>query len=77
MGAGASAACARQSSSWRSELLELYATREVAEGHAFAPDNAWQMELEASFPYVETPDQLAAIADVKRDMENSRGRWTA
>jgi transcription-repair coupling factor (superfamily II helicase) len=54
------------------ELLRLYASREVAEGHAFSPDAAWQTELEASFPYVETPDQVGAIRDVKRDMEDVR-----
>ncbi|MGE3076296.1 MAG: transcription-repair coupling factor [Dehalococcoidia bacterium] len=52
------------------ELLELYAKREMARGHAFAPDNAWQMEMEAAFPFVETQDQLDAIAEVKSDMEN-------
>jgi transcription-repair coupling factor (superfamily II helicase) len=54
------------------ELLALYAAREVLPGRAFPPDTAWQMELEASFPYVETPDQLAAISAVKRDMESPR-----
>jgi transcription-repair coupling factor (superfamily II helicase) len=54
------------------ELLELYAAREVAPGHAFAPDTVWQSELEASFPYVETPDQLGAIHEVKQDMEAPR-----
>ncbi len=54
------------------ELLELYAKRHVVEGHAFAPDTPWQQELEASFPYVETPDQLSAIAEVKSDMETPR-----
>jgi len=54
------------------ELLELYAQREVAVGHAFAPDGAWQMEMEAAFPFVETPDQLEAIVDVKTDMERAR-----
>jgi len=54
------------------ELLTLYAAREVLPGHAFSPDTPWQMELEASFPYLETPDQLAAIAEVKRDMESPR-----
>jgi transcription-repair coupling factor (superfamily II helicase) len=38
-------------------------------GHAFGPDTPWQRELEDAFPYVETPDQLAAIDEVKRDME--------
>ncbi|MGB4863200.1 MAG: transcription-repair coupling factor, partial [Tepidiformaceae bacterium] len=52
------------------ELLDLYARRELARGHAFAPDNAWQMEMEAAFPFVETQDQLDAVAEVKADMEN-------
>jgi transcription-repair coupling factor (superfamily II helicase) len=51
------------------ELLELYAARELAEGHAFSPDTEWQAELEAAFPYYETEDQMRAIADVKADME--------
>jgi len=54
------------------DLLELYAAREAAEGHAFSPDGAWQMELEAAFPYEETTDQLVAIEAVKYDMESSR-----
>jgi transcription-repair coupling factor (superfamily II helicase) len=54
------------------ELLQLYASREVAEGHRFPSDGAWETELSASFPYVETPDQQAAIRDVKRDMEDVR-----
>lgn len=51
------------------ELLELYAKRSVARGYAFNPDTPWQHELEASFPYVETDDQLQAIREVKQDME--------
>ncbi|MDR5682680.1 MAG: transcription-repair coupling factor [Armatimonadota bacterium] len=51
------------------ELLEIYARREMARGHAFAPDSPWQRELEASFQFEETPDQWQAIQDVKRDME--------
>ena len=54
------------------ELLALYAAWASAEGHAFAPDGAWQQELEASFPYEETPDQLRATAEVKADMEATR-----
>jgi transcription-repair coupling factor (superfamily II helicase) len=54
------------------ELLGLYAARQVLEGHAFPPDTAWQQELEASFPYLETPDQLEAVRQVKSDMENLR-----
>ncbi len=54
------------------DLLELYAKRQTAEGYAFEPDNDWQKELEASFPYIETPDQLLAIQQVKADMEAKR-----
>ncbi|MCL4459243.1 MAG: transcription-repair coupling factor [Chloroflexi bacterium] len=54
------------------ELLELYAAREVKQGYAFAPDSPWQGELEASFPYLETPDQAQVIAEVKMDMEKSK-----
>lgn len=54
------------------DLLELYAARENAEGYAFAPDTDWQVELEASFPYEETEDQLQAVEDVKGDMEQLR-----
>ncbi|MDB5069020.1 MAG: transcription-repair coupling factor [Candidatus Eremiobacteraeota bacterium] len=53
-------------------LVELYAEREVARGHAFAPDTPWQAELEESFPYEPTPDQAKAIDDTKRDMESPR-----
>ena len=54
------------------DLLELYAAREAAAGFAFALDSPWQSELEASFPYEETPDQLRAVIDVKADMERIR-----
>lgn len=54
------------------ELLALYAEREVAPGFAFSPDNEWQRELEASFPYMETPDQLEAVRKVKEDMEQPK-----
>ncbi len=54
------------------DLLELYAKRQLAQGFPFPPDTPWQLEMEAGFPYVETPDQLAAIADVKKDMESPR-----
>ncbi len=52
-------------------LIQLYAARTSAPGHAFAPDTPWQRELEDAFPYVETPDQLEAINEVKADMERS------
>ena len=54
------------------ELLETMAARQVAQGHSFAPDSYWQQEMEASFPYVETPDQLQAVFDVKADMERKQ-----
>jgi transcription-repair coupling factor (superfamily II helicase) len=54
------------------ELLALYAARADAPGHGFAADSPWQGELEASFPYEETPDQLRAIVEVKHDMEAGR-----
>ena len=52
-----------------SELIKLYAARQASRGHVFGPDSPWQRELEDNFTYVETPDQMAAIIDVKRDME--------
>jgi len=55
-----------------SELLEIYAAREVATGHAYSSDTSWQQELEAAFPYVETDDQLRAIEQVKGDMEKPK-----
>jgi transcription-repair coupling factor (superfamily II helicase) len=54
------------------DLLELYAKRESAKGYAFKADTAWQQELEASFPYVETDDQIRAINEVKHDMEKPK-----
>jgi len=54
------------------ELLELYANRQVAEGYAFSADTPWQRELEASFPYIETEDQLQALTEIKADMEAAR-----
>lgn len=51
------------------ELVRLYAARSATTGHAFSPDTPWQSELEESFPYTETPDQLATIDEVKADME--------
>ncbi|MBP3223416.1 MAG: transcription-repair coupling factor [Actinomycetaceae bacterium] len=52
-----------------SELLRLYATRLATKGHAFSADTPWQRELEDSFDFVETPDQLQTIDEVKADME--------
>jgi transcription-repair coupling factor (superfamily II helicase) len=53
------------------ELIRLYSVRMATTGHAFGPDSPWQRELEDAFPYVETPDQLEAINEVKHDMEQT------
>ncbi len=55
-----------------SSLLEIQAARDSQEGFAFPPDNPWQHELEASFPYQETDDQESAIREAKKDMEAKR-----
>lgn len=52
------------------ELLQIYAHRAKAAGHAYQMDTPWQRELEASFPYVETEDQLRALREIKTDMES-------
>jgi transcription-repair coupling factor (superfamily II helicase) len=52
-----------------SELIRLYSARMASPGFEFGPDTPWQRELEDAFPYVETPDQLGAIDEVKHDME--------
>jgi len=54
------------------DLVDLYARRAAVEGREFGPDTPWQAEMEAAFPFEETPDQLAAIADVKNDMESPK-----
>jgi transcription-repair coupling factor (superfamily II helicase) len=54
------------------DLLKLYAERSQKEGFSFPPDAPWQQELEDSFRYQPTPDQLKATQDVKRDMESDR-----
>ncbi|GAA1737310.1 transcription-repair coupling factor [Nonomuraea bangladeshensis] len=51
------------------ELIRLYSARMASPGHAFGTDTPWQREMEDAFPYAETGDQLAAIDEVKRDME--------
>jgi transcription-repair coupling factor (superfamily II helicase) len=50
------------------ELIRLYSARMATKGHSFGPDTVWQRELEDAFPFQETPDQLAAIDEVKADM---------
>ena len=54
------------------DLLKLYARRELAKGHAFSADDALTKEFEEAFEYAETPDQVAAIQDVKKDMHSER-----
>ena len=54
------------------ELISLYAAREVVSGYVFSPDTVWQQELEASFPYAETPDQESVQREVKADMARPR-----
>ena len=54
------------------DLLSLYATREVVPGFAYSHDTVWQQELEASFPYIETPDQIEVLKQVKGDMEQAK-----
>ncbi|MGB4712690.1 MAG: transcription-repair coupling factor [Pontimonas sp.] len=51
------------------DLVKLYSARMSAPGYAFGPDTPWQRELEEAFPFVETPDQLTTIDEVKADME--------
>jgi transcription-repair coupling factor (superfamily II helicase) len=54
------------------DLIALYSARQTKPGIAFSPDTPWQKELEASFDFDETPDQLQAVQDVKQDMERPR-----
>ena len=51
------------------DLVKLYSARMNAKGYAFLPDTPWQREMEDSFPFVETPDQLNTVEEIKRDME--------
>ncbi|MBN1231295.1 MAG: transcription-repair coupling factor [Anaerolineales bacterium] len=54
------------------DLLDLYARRKTAGGYSFSKDTVWQNEMEASFPYIETPDQVKVIQEVKNDMEKDQ-----
>ncbi|MFC1892657.1 transcription-repair coupling factor [Chloroflexota bacterium] len=54
------------------DLLNLYATRDIIPGFAFTQDTLWQQELEASFPYIETPDQIRVVDEVKEDMSQPK-----
>ncbi len=57
---------------YAAELLEIQSKRQVAKGWAFPPDGDWQRSFEDSFPFVETPDQLRSIAEVKADMQSEK-----
>ena len=54
------------------DLVDLYARRSTVKGYKYSTDTTWQREMEESFPFTETPDQLFAIADVKADMESDK-----
>ena len=54
------------------DLINLYAMRKLSQGYAFEPDTVWQYEMEDSFGYTETPDQMKAISQTKEDMESDR-----
>lgn len=62
----------RQVKEMAGELIALYAARQSTPGHAYGEDTPWQREMEDAFPHTETPDQAAAIEDVKRDLESPR-----
>jgi len=63
---------ARAAEAYAQELLNLYAQRSIAKKEALGKDTDWQEQFEASFAYEETPDQLKALDDVKRDLENTK-----
>ncbi|MCD7879566.1 MAG: transcription-repair coupling factor, partial [Candidatus Gastranaerophilales bacterium] len=54
------------------DLINLYALRKISKGYAFEPDTIWQYEMEDSFNYTETPDQMKAITQTKEDMESDK-----
>jgi len=54
------------------ELLALYASREVIAGVSYPSDTPWEQELEASFPYEETPDQVEVLSQIREDMEKPK-----
>ena len=68
----AKARAERSTREMAAELISLYAARELVTGYSFGHDSTWQQELEESFPFEETPDQLSTLAEVKSDMENLR-----
>ncbi len=54
------------------DLVKLYAARATLKGHSFGKDTEWQRQFEDEFPYEETPDQLASLEEIKRDMESDK-----
>ncbi len=64
--------CQREIHKLAGDLLQLYVRRANLVGYAFPPDTEWQQEMEDSFPYQLTPDQVKAVQDVKQDMESDR-----
>lgn len=68
----ATAKAKRQVKEIAGELIALYAKRQSTPGYAYGADSPWMQDMELAFPYTETPDQLAAIEDVKRDLESPR-----
>ena len=54
------------------DILKLYAKRGKLQGHIYPEDGPWQKELEDSFPYQPTPDQLTAVKEIKKDMESDK-----
>ena len=54
------------------DILKLYAKREKLKGHVYPEDGPWQKELEESFPYMPTPDQIKAVKEIKFDMESDK-----
>jgi transcription-repair coupling factor (superfamily II helicase) len=63
---------ARAAEQYAQELLKIYAERSIAKKKPIPKDTDWQEQFEAAFPYEETPDQLKALVDVKRDLENTK-----
>uniref|UniRef100_A0A7C6A9Y4 Transcription-repair-coupling factor n=1 Tax=candidate division WOR-3 bacterium TaxID=2052148 RepID=A0A7C6A9Y4_UNCW3 len=70
--AWAKAKAQKAATDFASELIQLYAQRSITQGFRFLADTEWQAELEAAFPFQETPDQSKAWEEVKKDMESDK-----
>ncbi len=68
----ATAKAKRQAKEIADDLIQLYATRQASDGHVYDTDTPWVRDMEDAFPYVETPDQLTAISDIRADLEKPR-----